>query len=306
MKEDEPMFREMLQNKLDGLQSEMAQLKTDKRVGGACHIARMRAQKEETKCRHVTEIEEMGQQRTHRQEKGKNCMELLQRQLATAQANIQAYTEAATAADALWVSHRAMKLQFHTDVCSAWDSEIKLAEQSAGVTPPVDVSGAPPSAGLLPIAANAAPVLPTDNTNRDYDMQVTYTEALFPVVPVENESERAFLSRIWAVCVQWIPRGHCQVMYQELLGEVFANPEGMMAMKTLVGKQIWELFYPNLRVVVLTDVVPSVMRYLLKDIMMKVHKKLESDAAVLKKSAEAIANSFKVMSEGSVSKRRRA
>ena len=91
-----------------------------------------------------------------------------------------------------------------------------------------------------------------------------------------------------------------------MLGEVFANSQGMMAMKTLVGKQIWALFYPDQRVVVLTDVVPSVMRYLLKDIMMKVHKKLESDAAVLKKSAEAIASSFKAMAEGSVSKRRRA
>jgi len=96
--EKEPMFMELLQTKLEGLQSDLAQLKADKRVGGACHIARMRTQKEETKCRHVTEIEEMSLQRTQRQEKGKNCMELLQQQLATAQANIQAYTEASTAA----------------------------------------------------------------------------------------------------------------------------------------------------------------------------------------------------------------
>ena len=146
-------------------------------------------------------------------------------------------------------------------------------------------------------ATSVAPTL-VEVWQTDFNMDFPYSPADFPTVLVETETDRAFLTRIWAICNQWSQAGgKHRVLYKDLLGIEHANPAGLMALTDLLGKDLWVAFYPNARVVSLEDTVPNQFKNLLKEILLTVQEKIEANKAVLKASQKAALQSFEKLAK---------
>ena len=109
---------------------------------------------------------------------------------------------------------------------------------------------------------------------KDYFLEGLFIIGKTPVLEVDNEEQKSFLSGLWYNLLQWHALGSQRVLYRELAG---SSPNGIAAIKDLLGKENWAALYGK-RQVTVEDVVPGQLKHNLKEVLDKLASKMQGDA----------------------------
>ena len=289
----DPEVIEEMKEKLVKMKKDRAAM-AERGIGGSVMVDQLGSKKAQEKLRGTEREASWQAEREKMTRRAALLRQALAEDLANAQKKLSDFDGKFTECTESWTLEDNRKSDHHEKLMCEWDKRIREVSALAG--PETTNATAATTAAAVPMETE------TFIGEKDYILEAIWVMADAPAVKIENETQKAFLGGLWCHLDRWHQLGRQLVMYKEL---VPTGAEGIASIQHLVGPGFWTKLYGN-RAVGPEDVVPSQLKYVLKEILNKLAAKVVGDAEAKAKLEATAKATFELIQANGVAKRGRA
>ena len=208
-------------------------------------------------------------------------------EVAKAQQKVKDFDSGFTELTEKWKEEDGKMAAFHEELKAEWTTCITAANVTAG-------NSAEQAAAV--VEEKTQMEIDEDTAMADELLEAQWDSSKAPKVLMDTEDQKAFLNSLWVMVGEWHRVGRQKVLYRELLQSDSTASRQML--RALFGETFWKAIYGE-RGIGTEHVVPTQMKHILKEVLVGLKLKVETQAQ------EAAQKAFKTMGEEKLCKRRR-